>query len=304
MHGKFENLIGKRFGRLLVIEKLRYEKMTKKSIKWRCLCDCGKERIAFSNELNRGLCNKCFGSNCLLDFPPETLWQTIKTEYLNGFSLNFLCKKYTISRIQLIKLLEWCDVKIPNAFIQRDITGQRFGNFIAKKFVGSNYRGYTWECECDCGNIEIVSRCDLRTDRRFRCTECSISYNAKKMSTGYGDLTSNWIAKVKWGAKIRNLEYDVSNEYLWNLFLNQNKRCALTGLPIYFTGFGTKNRKIEQTASLDRIDNEKGYIEGNLWWVHKHINRMKNKYKLDYFKNLCKLVTDKDRSGITHITSV
>jgi hypothetical protein len=31
----------------------------------------------------------------------------------------------------------------------------------------------------------------------------------------------------------------------------------------------------ETTASLDRIDSSKGYIEGNLQWVHKDVNIMK-----------------------------
>ena len=29
------------------------------------------------------------------------------------------------------------------------------------------------------------------------------------------------------------------------------------------------------TASLDRIDSKKGYIEGNVQWVHKNVNKMK-----------------------------
>jgi len=55
----------------------------------------------------------------------------------------------------------------------------------------------------------------------------------------------------------------------------------LSGLDISFTG---------KTASLDRIDNEKGYVEGNVQWVHKDINNMKHTYPNDYFVNLCQQV--------------
>jgi len=44
------------------------------------------------------------------------------------------------------------------------------------------------------------------------------------------------------------------------------------------------------TASLDRIDNNKGYIKGNVQWVLKDINKMKNIHTQDYFIELCKLV--------------
>ena len=39
--------------------------------------------------------------------------------------------------------------------------------------------------------------------------------------------------------------------------------------------------KNEQTASLDRIDSTKGYVPGNIQWVHKDINRIKNKFSMD-----------------------
>ena len=35
------------------------------------------------------------------------------------------------------------------------------------------------------------------------------------------------------------------------------------------------------TASLDRIDSSKGYQPGNVWWVHKRVNRLKNDFSMD-----------------------
>jgi hypothetical protein len=57
-----------------------------------------------------------------------------------------------------------------------------------------------------------------------------------------------------------------------------------------------KNQNVDWdvvTASLDRIDNTKGYEEGNVWWVHKEANRLKNNYTLNDLLYWCRLILDK-----------
>lgn len=66
----------------------------------------------------------------------------------------------------------------------------------------------------------------------------------------------------------------------------QHKRCALTGVEIEF---GTAWNKV-CTASLDRIDSNEGYIEGNVQWVHKAINLMKRDMTDAEFLDWCKRV--------------
>lgn len=46
------------------------------------------------------------------------------------------------------------------------------------------------------------------------------------------------------------------------------------------------------TASLDRIDSSKGYIEGNVQWVHKRINKMKLDDSDTEFIEWCRLIAD------------
>jgi len=48
----------------------------------------------------------------------------------------------------------------------------------------------------------------------------------------------------------------------------------LSGIDLEFS----KTRKDTQnkSVSIDRIDNKKGYIIGNVQWIHKKINIMKN----------------------------
>jgi len=47
------------------------------------------------------------------------------------------------------------------------------------------------------------------------------------------------------------------------------------------------------TASLDRIDSSKGYIEGNVQWVHKMVNMSKQQYTQEEFINMCIAVANK-----------
>jgi hypothetical protein len=82
-------------------------------------------------------------------------------------------------------------------------------------------------------------------------------------------------------SSLRSIEFSVSLEEAWELFVNQNERCALSDLPIKF---GLHNH---QTASLDRIDSSLGYTLGNVQWVHKHINYMKWKLSEKEFIELC-----------------
>jgi hypothetical protein len=67
------------------------------------------------------------------------------------------------------------------------------------------------------------------------------------------------------------------------MYLRQDGKCAITGMPIDLT----------TDASVDRIDSMKGYTKDNIWWVKKEINLMKNNLSLEEFILLCKMVADK-----------
>jgi len=51
-------------------------------------------------------------------------------------------------------------------------------------------------------------------------------------------------------------------------------------------------RKDTSTASPDRIDPSKGYVEGNVRWVHKTINSMRNSMCDQEFRRWCRLVCE------------
>lgn len=55
--GKFIDLTGKRFGRLVVVSRVESDK--RGEVQWLCRCDCGNEPIATGNHLRRGYTNSC-----------------------------------------------------------------------------------------------------------------------------------------------------------------------------------------------------------------------------------------------------
>lgn len=60
--------------------------------------------------------------------------------------------------------------------------------------------------------------------------------------------------------------------------------CPLLNIPIIL---GEKDN-YENTPSLDRIDNSKGYIKGNVWVISKKANSMKNSASFSELNNFCK----------------
>ena len=59
--GRLIDLSGKRFGRLLAIERdtSRSPKERKYRTLWKCKCDCGKEVVVWANNLVRGHTLSC-----------------------------------------------------------------------------------------------------------------------------------------------------------------------------------------------------------------------------------------------------
>lgn len=105
-----------------------------------------------------------------------------------------------------------------------------------------------------------------------------------KSITSYQDIPSFLWQRMRSRAKFRDIKFEVNLEYLWEIFVAQDRRCALSGQIIFF------NQNGETTASLDRIDSSKGYEIGNVQWVHKQINRMKSNLIDRDFYDICATV--------------
>lgn len=181
--------------------------------------------------------------------------------------------------------------------LKKDITNLRFGKLLALDVVSRTRNGHIrWRCICDCGNEHCVLSTHLLSNKILSCGCVKRSGVKHQDWTGVGDISGDYFSALKrHGRKSKSrslLAFDVTIEYLWELFQNQGGRCALSGIELHFTHKDGIRVRDSQTASLDRIDSSFGYISGNLQWVHKDINLMKNKLDQQLFVNYCKLIAE------------
>jgi len=134
--------------------------------------------------------------------------------------------------------------------------------------------------KCDCGNEKVVSVIYLIKGRVISCG-CQMNKSGKDHPLWNGGefISSTQFNRLKRGAEQRNLIFSIDKNYLDDLLKKQKFKCAITELPID-----------DKCMSVDRIDCSIGYVSGNVRWIHKDINVMKNSFSDEYFTYLCKSV--------------
>lgn len=175
--------------------------------------------------------------------------------------------------------------------------GDKIGKLTVVKKIGRKGKiSMYWECLCDCGNNKtiILSSCSIRNKKPKSCG-CSKNPIGKMhyKYSGYEDMPGKFFYRIKQNAKARNIEFRITKKQIWDLFKQQNSKCALSGIDLCFgVNSKFKEKKIECTASLDRIDNTKGYLKDNIQWIHKDINIMKLTHSQEYLIKICKMVAN------------
>lgn len=175
----------------------------------------------------------------------------------------------------------------------KDLTGTKFHRLTALYPVSIKKKVY-WICLCECGKEVRTLTTHLKRGSVKSCgclnSEITTSRNIASRK-GYGEIYGHYISQVKYNAKKRNLEYELEDKYLWDLFLLQDRKCAISGIVIGFAPKYNSRSAEKNTASLDRIDSTKGYVIGNVQWTHKDVNRMKFEKTDEEFITLCKQIS-------------
>lgn len=119
-------------------------------------------------------------------------------------------------------------------------------------------------CEMDKPLEDFHLRHTTKDGRDASCKECRL----KSQKDDYHNRTEHYLWKrAKNRAKRENLEFDISEE---DIFIPE--RCPILDIPLFIVpGQGGENN----SPSLDRIDNSKGYIKGNVSVISLQANRMK-----------------------------
>jgi dCMP deaminase len=168
----------------------------------------------------------------------------------------------------------------------KDLVGQKFGQLevIKRLEEKTKTRGVLWGCKCACGAMVNLPSNSLTSGNTLTCGDRS----KHDLVTKHGDLPDAHVNQIKQNAIKRNLTFNVSPSYLWELFLKQNRTCALSGVEIFFSESFSPSKRSKGTASLDRIDSKQGYVEGNVRWVHKDVNRIRWELDDETFLSWCR----------------
>ena len=140
-------------------------------------------------------------------------------------------------------------------------------------------------CKCSCGIEKEVELSKRKSGKTLKCIKCTSRKYVGKIS-GY------FFAKIRCDAKRRGIDFQLTKEYMWDLYLKQNGECKLTGWKIDFADGNWKHQHGETSASLDRIDSSNGYVEGNVQWLHKDVNFLKQRFSQEYVIKICKAITE------------
>lgn len=142
--------------------------------------------------------------------------------------------------------------------------------------------GVVWRCRCACGTERLHSGWTLEQENAFfECVQCARergSYTRRMLGGQIGSLTLDKYNKWKRSAVRRGYEFSVSMEYLNSVYEAQEGKCAYTGL---------QSNKISD-LSIDRIDNSKGYVEGNIQFITNPMNTLKGTHGIEYMINMAK----------------
>lgn len=128
-------------------------------------------------------------------------------------------------------------------------------------------------------------------DKETTCYSCRTIRNNQKRKgtkagadnpawTGYKDVPGKVLSRLRNGAIQRGLSFEITLEDIQDIYEQQNKVCAFTGLSITFG----------KDASVDRIDSRYGYSKDNIQIVHKVLNLLKRDTPNEEFIEWCCLV--------------
>lgn len=141
----------------------------------------------------------------------------------------------------------------------KDLTGKKFGMLVAIERSGTQNRKAVWKCRCDCGSLVDVLGASLLLGRTVRCSKHRGEITAERSRT-HG-MARHPIYKAFHHAKARcNNPTDKDYSYYGG-----------RGIEFRFTSFDVFLAEVQPGwgpgLTLDRIDVDGHYEQGNLRWV-------------------------------------
>lgn len=200
----FENLIGKKFG-LLVVES--FDERRKYRDYWRCKCFCGNYLSVTSYHLKKMLscgCKKKSFLNVGDKFGMLTILGDFKHNKHKG-GYQWLCKcdcgiekyfyEYYLRSPAKNKCCGCMHRRLPRKMLPRcrevvDLSGKRIGKLVVSKSTKIVGNSVYWLCECSCGNKKYLAESYLRYGKPHSCgCENIIKASNKYVGKKFENLT-------------------------------------------------------------------------------------------------------------------
>jgi len=154
------------------------------------------------------------------------------------------------------------------------LTGKRFGKLLVLKECGkSNDRSIVWECLCDCGNTAKITSKSLMSQGT---KSCGCLRRIEKGEANFNKLYRGY----KGYSKRRNRLFELSVDDFRKLVTDN----------CFYCGTKPKQKSYRQFSNgtflfngIDRIDNAKGYVKGNVKTCCFICNRAKGNMEYEEF---------------------
>lgn len=98
---------------------------------------------------------------------------------------------------------------------------------------------------------------------------------------GVGDVGSTFISNMRYNAKKAKINCNIDCEYIWKLYIEQNKKCKYSNQDIKF---------FDKNVSYLRIDKNKGYEIDNIVLTHINVAKIMKWFSLEEIKIWVKLI--------------
>lgn len=156
------------------------------------------------------------------------------------------------------------------------IVGQIYGRLTALKIVGKTVSGNCRVlCRCACGKEKVLQ---WRAAKSCGCLRSEAQ--KRRLSPGKSSVRSLWL-NYRAGAKRRQHVFDLTLDQFEILI---NKNCVYCGRPPSSVIRAPRRNGILIYNGIDRIDNKKGYIVGNVATACAKCGMAKQKMTVQEFK--------------------
>jgi len=184
-----------------------------------------------------------------------------------------------------------------------DYTGTVIGYLSAVSVTPEKYgREFLWEWKCVCGKkiVRRPSQIKAGRNKSCGCKQAEMVDKAKRLPAGEAAFRQLF-RSYKNGARNRNYSFDLSMEDFRELTKQNCYYCGDTPSLIY--SIKANNTKNYVYNGVDRIDNTKGYIKGNVVPCCGTCNRMKMNSIFSDFLSKVEKIYNKHSSTVSLLRS-